>query len=200
MNYLQIAALGYVFFYYGFLLVFRAFLLYKKTGVNPVKVVNKEGIIGFIEQVFLVCFILVSVIAFNFAFLPENYVFYLVPIPYLEIPLIANIGIVLSFFGLIMSFIAQLQMGNSWRLGISSTEKTDLVTKGFYQYSRNPIYLGLFISYLGFFLLMPNSWSLCFFVMSYIAIEVKISHEEEHMEKLHSKAFLAYKQKVRKWI
>lgn len=60
MPHIKIALLVYVFIYYGFLLALRSWLLYKNTGINPIKNLSKKGMAGFIENVFLVCFILVS--------------------------------------------------------------------------------------------------------------------------------------------
>jgi protein-S-isoprenylcysteine O-methyltransferase Ste14 len=51
--------------------------------------------------------------------------------------------------------IAQYQMSNSWRIGIDEKNKTELVTKGIF-YSRNPIFLGMIISILGIFLILPT--------------------------------------------
>ncbi|MBX2877572.1 MAG: isoprenylcysteine carboxylmethyltransferase family protein [Saprospiraceae bacterium] len=200
MNYLQIAALLYVLIYYGILLGFRSYLLYKNTGINPIKNKSKHGLAGFIENVFGVCFVLISVIAFNFAFLEKNYVFYLIPIDYLELTWLNNLGIVLSFSGLAIAFIAQLQMGNSWRLGLNESEKTPLIRKGLYHYSRNPVYVGILLSNFGFFLMMPNALSFCFLAVSYLAIEVKIRLEEQYLIAQHGAEFSNYLKQVRRWI
>jgi hypothetical protein len=46
MTTLQLAALGYVIFYYGFLIGVRAYLLYRKTGVNAFLNKAHTGIAG----------------------------------------------------------------------------------------------------------------------------------------------------------
>lgn len=201
MNPIKIAALVYLIFYYGMLVGYRSFLLYRRTGINPIKKITREGVTGFVENVFGVCFVLISVIVLNYVFIEKNYEFYLVPIPYLEQEILGFIGIPIALIGLLFAFIAQLQMGDSWRLGVNEKlEKTELITKGLYQYSRNPVYFGLLISYIGFFLMMPNALSFCFLVLSYFALEIKIRLEEDHLEKNHAAVFFAYKKKVRRWI
>ena len=125
---------------------------------------------------------------------------YLIPIPYLVSAGIANPGIGLGFGGLSLAILAQLQMGDSWRLGINSNEKTNLITNGLFRYSRNPVYLGLMISYFGFFFFFLNVLSLCFLVLSYVALEVKIRLEENYLESVHIDTFNAYKRRVRRWI
>jgi|GEM_PF-5490525 len=145
---MKIAALLYLVIYNGVLNGYRSFLLHKNTGVNPLKNIQKEGIGGFIDKVSAVCFVSVSVIVLNFVFLKSNYL-WLIPVYYLENLTIGYIGIGLSIIGLAIDFIAQLQMVHSWRLKINEKEKTKLVCKGFFKYSRNPIYVGFLISNLG---------------------------------------------------
>ena len=200
MTVLKIAALLYVFIYYGLLMAYRSYLLFKQTGINAIKNFERKGIEGFIERIFGLCFVLVSVIALNYVFIEQNYNYYLIPIPYLEVSWLANLGMILALGGLIFAFIAQLQMGKSWRLGLNKTETTTLVFSGFFRFSRNPIYLGLLISYFGFFMMMPNAWSLCFLVMSYFAMEIKVRLEEQYLESKHHKDYLDYKTKVRRWL
>ena len=199
MTILQIAALVYLFAYYGLLLGFRSYLLYKRTGINPIRRLEKNGLAGFVERVFGLCFFLVSFISLNYVFLEQNYHQYLVPIDYLVQPVLGNLGILFSFIGLFLAFIAQLQMGDNWRLGINQMQDTSLITKGLFQYSRNPVYLGILIANLGFFLMMPNACSLCWLALSYVALEIKIRLEEVSLEEQHAAQFVAYKLKVRRW-
>ena len=196
---IQIAALVYLILYYGLLVLFRSYLLYKRTGIHPVRNMEKKGLHGFIERVFGVCFVLVSVIILNFVFIEDHYQWF-IPIPYLEQIWIGQLGMILGFAGLTIGFIAQLQMGDSWRLGLNQKEQPPLITKGLYQYSRNPVYLGILISYIGFFLMMPNALSFCFLVVSYVAMEIKIDLEEQYLETKHLQSFRSYKRQVRRWI
>lgn len=199
MNTVQIAALMYLLLYVFILVGFRGYLLYKRTGINPITSNKKTGLEGFIEKVFMVCFILIVVTVINFVFIENNYK-YLIPIEYLDTNVISHIGIYLSALGLIIGFIAQLQMGDSWRLGHSENEKTDLVNRGLYAYSRNPIYLAYLVSCVGFFMMMPNAISLCFLCMNYVAVEVKIRLEEKHLKIKNGTEYMDYLKKVRRWI
>ncbi len=199
MTIYQIAVLGFVLFYFAVLLGFRSYLLYKNTGVNPFKKMGRTGIIGYNERVISFCSFLIPVIAFNYAFLETNYQ-YLIPIDYLEVDGLKNVGLLLSAIGLILSFVAQLQMKDSWRIGIDKEEETSLVKHGLYKYSRNPIYLGLGIAFLGFFLLAPNALSFTFLVLMSTSIGIKIRLEEAYMQEKHPKQFEAYTKEVRRWL
>ena len=195
----QIAAIAYILVYNGLLIIGRSYLLYKKTGINPFKKMGQKGAAGFNEKVLIFGASFIPVVAIVYAFF-ENIYPYFIPINYLDIPFLKNMGIVLSFGGLAFAFIGQLQMGNAWRTGIDEKIKTELITHGLFKYSRNPIYLGLLISILGFFLMAPNALSLCCLVLAYPSVEIKIRFEEEHMEKMHSVEFEKYKKKVRRWV
>lgn len=199
MTALQIAALFYVIFYCGILLGFRGYLLYKNTGINTIKSRKKTGIEGFVEKVLRVCFVLILVIVINYVFIESNYKL-LVPISYLENLTIGYIGIALSMLGLLFGFIAQLQMGDSWRLGLDENEKINLVAQGIYAYSRNPIYLGYLISLVGFFMMMPNAFSLCLLLVSYVAIGIKVRLEENYLLRTKGKEYKRYFDSVRRWM
>jgi protein-S-isoprenylcysteine O-methyltransferase Ste14 len=51
-------------------------------------------------------------------------------------------------------------MGASWRIGIDSANATELVSKGLFSVSRNPIFLAIRLALLGFFLVAPNAATL----------------------------------------
>jgi protein-S-isoprenylcysteine O-methyltransferase Ste14 len=123
-----------------------------------------------------------------------------VPIEYLVKEMIQNIGIGLCIIGLTFVFIAQLQMKSTWRIGLDHEQKSELVSTGLFRLSRNPIYLGLMISFVGFFLLAPNALSVCFVVIMYISLEMKIRFEEAYLDDNHTDDYKLYKQKVRRWI
>jgi protein-S-isoprenylcysteine O-methyltransferase Ste14 len=143
--------------------------------------------------------ILISVIAFNFALLPNNYI-YLVPIHYFETSALGTAGLLLSSIGLLIAFIAQLQMGGAWRFGLHRDVSQTLVKSGLFKLSRNPIYVGLMISYLGFFLMMPNAVSLCFLILSAVTLKMKVLLEESFLERIHREEFNTYKAQVRRWL
>ena len=52
------------------------------------------------------------------------------------------VGVVLAVLGDGVFICAVLTMRDSWRAGVSESEKTELITDGIYQISRNPAFLG----------------------------------------------------------
>ena len=70
------------------------------------------------------------------------------------------LGLSLALAGDAVFIAAVLTMRDSWRAGVSETDKTDLVTSGVYRFSRNPAFLGFDLVYLGLLLMFFN-WALC---------------------------------------
>lgn len=195
----SIAIAVYVVLYTGIALFLRSYILYRNTGINPFKRMGDDGVKGFNERVLMLGATCVPIIAVVY-FLPEPAYSYLVPITHLEINWLKNLGVFLIIFGSAICIIAQFQMGDSWRIGINENEKTTLITAGFYRYSRNPIYLGLLISFFGFFFVAPNAMSLCCLALSYPSVEIKIRFEELYLLDKHGASFKKYMGDVRRWI
>ena len=62
------------------------------------------------------------------------------PIPALDSTAGHVIGVALALAGLVLTFAAQLAMGDAWRIGVDPQERTELVTGGPFGLVRNPIY------------------------------------------------------------
>jgi protein-S-isoprenylcysteine O-methyltransferase Ste14 len=76
-----------------------------------------------------------------------------------------------------------------------------VVTSGFYAFSRNPMYLGFVIFLLGLSLSLGNAASLISPLFFFIVINsMFIPYEEEKMEIEIGEEYLAYKEKVRRWL
>lgn len=78
---------------------------------------------------------------------------------------------------------------------------TSLVTGGIYQYTRNPMYLGLTLILLGWALYLSHflTFILIPIFMMYIA-RFQIQPEERMMAKKFGKVYQAYVSKVRRWL
>ncbi|HEY8397827.1 MAG TPA: isoprenylcysteine carboxylmethyltransferase family protein, partial [Flavihumibacter sp.] len=82
------------------------------------------------------------------------------------------------------------------RIGIDEAHKTRLVTEGLFSISRNPIFLGMILTTLGIFLLIPNAITLLVAVMTYFVIQIQIRLEEEYLLKQHGELYARYKNSV----
>jgi len=185
--------------YFGITLGLRSIILYRKTKIDARKVFYKETATKRSGKIIQIALFLMIVIAINFIWISSNYKYFL-PIDFLEQGVLQTVGFILSMLGLIMGFVSQLQMKNSWRLGIDRDESTELVIDGLFSISRNPIYLSLVLSLIGFFLIAPNIGSIIFFFLMTYGINEKINDEEEFLMEQFGSDFIKYKTKVRRWI
>jgi len=78
--------------------------------------------------------------------------------------------------------------------------KTELITKGFFARSRNPIFLGIIIANIGIFLVLPNAFTLLIISLSTTSINTQVRLEEAFLLEEHGDEYLAYKNKVSRWI
>jgi protein-S-isoprenylcysteine O-methyltransferase Ste14 len=185
---------------YFFLVFFlRSYLLWKKTGVNPLAFNRTDDAHGYNGKVYtFISFLEFGVITI-YAFKKEWYE-YLLPFWYIEDEYLAYIGWGLLTLSLILVCVAQSQMMNSWRIGIDEKNKTELVTRGLFSITRNPIFLGVMLTNLGLLLVLPNAFTLLVVSLSTVSINTQIRLEEAFLEKVHGKSYSNYRQKVRRWI
>ena len=154
---------------------------------------------GYNGKVFTVISILEFVVVGIYAFKNEWYE-YLLPFWYLEHSTMVKIGWVLLIVSLILVFIAQSQMADSWRIGIDEKNKTKLVTNGMFSISRNPIFLGIMIANVGLFFIIPNAFTLLIICLSTISINTQVRLEEEHLKNEFGDEYKAYLSNVKRWI
>lgn len=177
----------------------RSYLFWKRTGINPYKLGSTESAHDLIGLFFRIVSLLVIVATAIYSLFPVLYQ-YLGPIGWLEMVPLKVAGSVLLFVALVWVSVGQGQMGSSWRIGIDRERETDLVEKGLFSVSRNPIFLGMRVLLFGLFLVTPNALTLLSFGVGDALMQVQVRLEEEHMSRLHGAKFEQYKKKVRRWI
>lgn len=78
---------------------------------------------------------------------------------------------------------------------------TVLITKGPYRFTRNPIYLGFFLIYLGFTLLAGTLWGLIASPFLLLTVtNAAIRAEENYLEDKFGEQYADYRSRVRRWI
>lgn len=189
----------YLLAFFAIAFVWRSYLVWKRTGVNPYVVGKTDSPIDFIESFYRLPVILLAVVVIIFSFVPQIYQ-YAAPIVWLEHSIVKQIGLFLLFAALVWIATAQMQMGNSWRIGIDENSQTELVKKGLFSVSRNPIFFGMRIALLGFFLTLPNALTLLAMVLGDVLMQIQVRLEEEFLRKSHGEKYEEYCQNVRRWI
>ncbi len=174
-------------------------MLWKKTGINPLTFNKTDDAHGFNGKVFTAVSCLELMVVGLYAFKNDWYA-YLLPFWYLENQTLQKIGWGFLILSLIVVWIAQTQMANSWRIGIDENNKTKLVTNGMFSVSRNPIFLGILIANIGLFLVIPNAFTLLIISLSTISINTQIRLEEDFLKREFGNDYVEYTKKVRRWI
>ena len=173
-------------------------MVWKKTGINPVVFKSSDNAHDFIGKLFKALFALIVAVVFAYSFSAKAY-YYSVPINFLEHDWLRWVGVGLLLLSLIWTALAQSQMGESWRIGIDHEHRTALVRTGVFSISRNPIFLGMMLTLLGLFLVIPNALTLLAFVMGVVLIQIQVRLEEEFLTKSHGADYLNYTHNVRRW-
>ncbi|OAP43460.1 protein-S-isoprenylcysteine methyltransferase [Sinorhizobium glycinis] len=78
---------------------------------------------------------------------------------------------------------------------------TAIVEEGPYRYSRNPIYIGMFLGLIGLALGFDSLWLLTMLVPFYIVIRYGVvAREEAYLERKFGDVYRSYKSRVRRWL
>src|SRR5215203_5853606 len=189
----------YLLAFFGIAFLWRSYLVWKQTVINPYVVGKTDRPIDFIENIYPIPVLVLIAVTVVFALLPGVYQ-YTTPIIWLENLYVKIAGLALMAFALIWTATAQMQMGKSWRIGIDTENKTDLVEKGLFAVSRNPIFLGMRLALFGFFLTLPNALTLLAVVLADVLMQIQVRLEEEHLKGLHGTRYAEFTGRVRRWI
>ena len=117
-------------------------------------------------------------------------------------------SIIFRFLGIILTIAAILLFVKSVRIFNLRKEKlhprsisTQIFKDGPFQFSRNPIYLAMFVLLIGVGLTLNSFW----FLYSGLLVAIMIHYgviipEENYLEKEFGKDYLEYKKTVRRWL
>jgi protein-S-isoprenylcysteine O-methyltransferase Ste14 len=119
------------------------------------------------------------------------------PIEPLDTEFLQAAGAGLFLGGLLNTVVAQFAMGDSWRIGVDESERTQLVTSGPFSVVRNPIFAAMIPASLGLALLAPNPLAIVGFVALLVALEIQVRLvEEPYLLSTHGRAYSAYAARV----
>lgn len=164
----------------------------KKQGIQTDQIgKGKVGFVKFVEVTMKVAAILVFAVGLISIFIGTSHT----PVA------VRIIGAAMNVAGTIIFIVSVQTMRDSWRAGVSKTDKTELVTNGIYQISRNPAFLGFDLLYIGTLLMFFN-WILCILtVFAVIMYHLQIVNvEEDFLLAAFGNEYLQYKKKVCRYI
>ena len=190
-----------VFYTAYFLVVFvwPSLRTYRQTGINPVTFDKTDKAHDFIGRWFKILLLATGAII-AVAGMDQSVYAHLLPFSSGHLPVLRLTGVALCLASLVWTSVAQWQMGRSWRIGIDEKNHTALKTKGLFAVSRNPIFLGMMVTLLGIFFLLPNAFTLLIFFSGYLLMQIVVRLEEAFLLQKHGFTYHCYKMTVRRWI
>ncbi len=185
--------------FFGLAMFWRSYLAWKRTGVNPYKLGNGDTVHDFVGKLFRLTLIAIALIMLAFTFSESIYTI-LMPIPWLDSTVLGIIGLILLVSALLWVLIAQIQMGNSWRIGIDEKTTSPLVRHGLFVISRNPIFLGMLVMLIGLILTLPTALTLLVTVLGIALIHIQVRLEEPFLLEQYGDDYREYQKQVRRWL
>jgi protein-S-isoprenylcysteine O-methyltransferase Ste14 len=115
----------------------------------------------------------------------------------LSIPL--GVFLVIAGAALLLTGIGRFWRARTTVLPFGGT--TQLVTTGIYRLTRNPMYLGMALAYVGCVLLVNSVWCLLFLPMALtLAYVLAIRPEERYLARKFGEPYRRYRADVRRWM
>ncbi len=94
----------------------------------------------------------------------------------------------------------QAYMDQDWRSGVDEKQSQNLLTKGPFGRSRNPIFMTVMLGQLGFFLALPSVFSLVCLVTGVLVLIRQTRVEEKALGELFGDLYQAYRDRVPRWL
>ncbi|PKP21193.1 MAG: hypothetical protein CVU05_07285 [Bacteroidetes bacterium HGW-Bacteroidetes-21] len=109
------------------------------------------------------------------------------------------IALAIWVLGFIFLYVGRFSLGNSFRIGVAN-EKTEFVAKGIYKISRNPMYLGLYLTFFGCMLYTLNVFYISISIVVLIIHHIITIAEEKQLHIIYGDAYKLYCIQVRRYL
>lgn len=126
---------------------------------------------------------------------------FLDPIRALDHWFVSGLGVMLLLAGAALTVRAQLDMGDSWRVGVDGRETTELIRTGVFRKVRNPIFSGMIAASFGVALMVPSAlaWLGVILVVGGLQLQVR-KVEEPYLERVHGDGYHGYAREAGRFI
>ena len=115
-------------------------------------------------------------------------------------PVAAWVGAALCVLALALFLWGLVSFGNSLRVGIDAGAPGALVTTGAFSVSRNPLYVGFFMIFIGVFLVFPAWVFFAYLIAGMWLVDRQVCREENALRGIYGKAYNDYCEKVRRYL
>lgn len=115
-------------------------------------------------------------------------------------PVVLACGAIMLLASFSLIDYVQAYMHQDWRTGIDSNNQGHLITSGPFSRSRNPLFMGILLGQLGFFLALPSVFSLVCLIVGVAVILRQARAEEQALGQLYGKEYMDYLARVPRWL
>jgi protein-S-isoprenylcysteine O-methyltransferase Ste14 len=110
-------------------------------------------------------------------------------------------GAGLAVAGVLATFVAQLVMGPSWRVGVDADERTELVVRWPFTVVRNPIFTTMGCTALGLALMVPTWLAVAGLLSLAWSLEYQVRRvEEPYLRSVHGARYEQYLARVGRFL
>ncbi len=110
------------------------------------------------------------------------------------------IGHLMVTVGACVAVVSQLHMGASWRIGAVEGELGPIIDTGPFAISRNPVFVGQALLFIGLFLVFPGVVQAILTLAVLLAIRMQVAIEEPTLLVSLGEPYRLYMGRVRRWI
>jgi protein-S-isoprenylcysteine O-methyltransferase Ste14 len=126
---------------------------------------------------------------------------YLGPTPFLPRSLAYGLGAVLVLIGAWIIISARRMMQRAGTAIRPTIPTTALVITGPFRFTRNPLYVGATLIYVGIAVAARSLWALALLLIVLVVMQRGVIDREEHyLERKFGADYVRYKERVRRWI
>lgn len=121
--------------------------------------------------------------------------------PFLPSLIAIPLGALLFVLGIALLTSGSRALAKAGTPVVPSEPTKTIVTSGPYRFTRNPLYLGFTLIYLGVTFGFNSTAALILLVPTLLVIERGVIHREErYLERKFGEQYTSYKKKVRRWV
>lgn len=186
-------------FYIGFAYVLPLRTLKRRYGIRAEAVRNPDPVMQVGERCRNIIFVAVLAIVAAHSLHPPL-LDHLGRLPALESAPVRVAGVAFLLLALALIRVGQTHLGRSWRVGFDPEEEAEeLIVNGVYRWTRNPIYVGMGISAVAFFLVLPNTVTFAIANVALVLLVTRVHVEERWLLSAHGDHYRAYCQCTPRW-
>lgn len=175
----------------------RAWLQHRRTGSTGIR--GTRGRIGSVQRIAGTGF--VAALAVTVLGPVLQFASAVTPLRALQAGWIHLLGIVLATLGIALTVWAQLEMGESWRVGVDADETTELVRGRVFGWVRNPIYSAMLVFECGIAVVAANVVTIAGLALATAALELQVRRvEEPYLLAKHGEVYRDYTGSVGRFI